>query len=203
MKVEARTAILSSLFLTSSVYVSGFSPVFSLAVFAISISVNPEVKILKKLSPFLLYFFLSSLLLSGIYAIKATLALLSILTAGLIVSTVNSAEFSKALNYFGVPESWAFQVSLALRMFKILENDVARCFEASKLEYSGIRVYLNTLKAFSAVAVLRSVALAEALYCKGYAGKIPGELRKPGKKDLALLTISIILFIFSIFKFLF
>jgi len=61
-----------------------------------------------------------------------------------------------------------------------------------------VHIYLRALKSFSAVIVLRSVALAESLYCKGYSGKLPGELRKPSFKDFLLLLFSAIVLITSL-----
>jgi len=197
--VEGRTALLSALLLTASVYVSGFSVPVSIAVLLISLIFCPKiVRSLLTLLPMLAFFTFSSCALSGLkQAVNMGFAMLAILTSGLMVASVSADEFSLSLCYFGLPEQWAFQIGLAIRMLGVLKEDVKRCLEASKLEHKGFFAYLKALKAFSAVVVLRSVALAESLYCKGYSGKIAGELRKPGLKDFLLLLVSSIIFVLS------
>ena len=201
--VEGRTALLSALLLTASVYVSGFSVPVSIAAFLISLIFCPEiVRSLLTLLPMLAFFTISSCVLSGLkQALNMGFAMFAVLTSGLIVASVPVDEFSLSLSYFGLPERWAFQIGLAIRMLGVLKEDMKRCLEASRLESRGFFAYLKALKAFSAVVVLRSVALAESLYCKGYSGKIAGELRKPGLKDFLLLLISSSVFVCSFFHF--
>ncbi len=204
MKIEGRTAIVSSLLLTTSIYISGFSIYISTLVLILVFLFFPKIILnIKKFIPFLMFFFLSSFILSSLYySIKITLSIFAILMSGLIVTNLSTSEFSKALTYFKIPESWALSVSLALRMLRVLETDICRCFEAAKLDSkSKFETYFKVLKAFTAIAVLRSVSLAEALYCKGYSGKVLGELRKPSLKDVVFLLLSIFVLILSLLLF--
>ncbi|RUM34908.1 MAG: hypothetical protein DSY33_00990 [Archaeoglobus sp.] len=198
--VEGRIAIFSALLLTASIYISGFSLLVSALSIIISLVFCPRIiRSIILLSPMLIFFVFSSYILGGIkHSLNMSVAMLAILSSGLLVSSVPVTEFSLSLKYFGFPESWAFRIGLAIRMFEVFKEDVRRCFEASKLECRGVHIYLRALKSFSAVIVLRSVALAESLYCKGYSGKLPGELRKPNFKDFLLLLFSAIVLITSL-----
>ncbi len=190
---EGRTALLSAVLATLSIYVSGFSPVVSVTVMAITLRLK-NLRSLRYFTPFIALFFFSAFLLGGLkHALIMTLAVLAMLLSGLLVTSVPSTEFGKSLAYFGFPEAWAFQIALAIRMFSVLKNDARRCVEATGS-------YFKALKAFASIAVLRSVALAETLYCRNYSGKIPGELKKPELTDYITLLLLLLVFAFSIIR---
>ncbi len=201
-RVEGRTTLLSAMLLTLSVYVSCFSPYIS--VLAILLCVLRNVRCLKALptfAPFLGFFALSSFFLGGLYhSLVMSLATLAMLVSGTLIAYIPSSEFALSLSWIGFPESWAIQIALALRMFRILWKDARRCFEAAKFES---RVpHFRAMKAFASVSVLRSVALAETLYCRNYSGRIPGELKKPEIPDLLFLGLSAFVLLLSVAEFL-
>ncbi len=196
--VEGRTTVLSVIFLTLSIYVSSFSPVTSAIVVLLCVLRKADcLNALPLFLPFIGFFAVSSFLLGGPYHSGVmTLTTIALLLSGILVSSLPPSEFALSLSWIGVPESWAFQVALALRVFYVLKEDARHCFEAAKFE--GKFPYLRAVKAFVSVSILRSVALAETLYCRSYSGKIPGVLKKPKVADYLFLVSSVLLLAFSI-----
>ena len=198
-KTEGRIAVISAILITTAIYISSFSPLVSILAILICIAKDAGcVRSIPLFAPFLGLFALSSCILAGPYrSAVVTLATLAMLVPGVMVSSLTPSEFALSLSWLGIPESWAFQVALALRVFRILMADAKRCLEAARFE--GRFPYFKAMKAFASVAVLRSVALAETLYCRNYSGKIPGRLRRPVLADYLFLFSAISLLILSVF----
>ena len=129
--IEARVALISVTLITVSIYISSFNIFISLlAVITALISCRSLQKILKGLaasSPFLIFFVVSSYILGGdiIYAVKVTLGLIALVSAGIgILYGMHPEDLTFALVYFCFPYRYAFLVSLSFRMFQIFLRDV-------------------------------------------------------------------------------
>lgn len=179
--------------LTSSIYLSGFSIPASLCSVAISafFSKGKVLRFILGFLPVLLLLFISSLI-SGF---NVLIAFVGILCSGALITSSKYSEIVGALIYFKFPEKFASYVGIPLALLPTVVNDL----ENVKFLYGGgARKYYSMLKAFVAAVIIRSLSLGETLYSKGFSEKAYYEIRKPKAIDLALLSLSSLLF-FSTF----
>ncbi len=199
---DARVVMVCTPALTLALYISSFRVEVSLLIMAIA-CMYAGLRALKAViiaSPFLAFFAASSLLLSdATHAATTTFGLASLVALGSVLAAIPPAELSCALVYFKVPYRFAFLVSLAVRMFRVYIRDLRQAMEAMKLSGErGVAIYAKLLKAMTSIAVLRSIAIAETLYSRGFSGKAECFCRRPSRFDYLVLLFSAIVLVYSL-----
>lgn len=212
--MEERTAILVSALLSLSVLIS-FTPAISLAAF-----IPPLIAVRKRVfysvvaaSPFLLLFFLATLLFSSLTAstphpsslsapqqaaIASILAVAALISAGTLLFTDNPSRMVAALMFFRIPFQAAFSIALAMRMLQMLMKDLENVSAILRMSETGLKYYKKLLLAITSVSVLRGIAVAETLYSRGFPGNFDYPLRKPERREIILLLYSFLLLVYSL-----
>ncbi len=190
--LEARCGLLSVILLSLSAY--SFRKDTAILIILLAFAFCPK-KILYGLifsTPVIAFFAITSYLLGGFSNLLTVVALLSI---GFLLYGIIPEEFGSALMYFKFPPSFSHTIALAVRMFHVLIVDFERIAEALK----GERMYhFKLLKALTAVALIRALTIAEALYAKGFDfDRKVIVCRKPKAKDYALLICSISILLYT------
>jgi len=202
-RVEARIALICAFILAIALYTSSFKPEISLLIIAIA-CLSSGLKALRAIAlstPFLVFFAASSYLLRGniIHSATMTLGFASLVAIGSVIASIPPAELSCALIYFRVPYRFAFFISLAVRMFRVYIRDLKQAGEAMKLSgEKGFALYAKLLRAMASIAVLRSVAIAETLYSRGFSGKAECFNRELSRFDCLVLLLSAFVFVYSV-----
>ena len=193
--LEGRCVLLSSLFLSSSIYISGFNVLISLCSIAISaaFSKGKVLRFIFGFLPVIILLFISSLI-SGF---NVLIAFIGILCSGALITSSKYPEIAGALIYFRFPEKFVSYVGISLALLPTVINDL----ENVKFLYGrSVKEYYSMLKAFVAAVIIRSLSLGETLYSKGFTEKIYYEVRKPNAIDLALLSLSSLLFLSTVLQ---
>ena len=203
-RVEARIALVCAFILAIALYASSFKPEISLLIIAIA-CLSSGLKALRAIAlsiPFLIFFAASSYLLSdAIHSAIMTLGFASLVALGSVIASIPPAELSCALVYFRVPYRFAFLISLAVRMFHIYVRDLRQAGEAMKLSgEKGLALYAKLLKAMASIAVLRSVAIAETLYSRGFSSKAECFNRGLSRFDCLVLLLSAFVLVYSVYR---
>ena len=207
--LDARIALISATIVALAIYLSNFNVLISIfAVFISLIACESPQKILKGLTasiPFILFFSISSYLLSGdlTYVTKTTFGVIALISVGVgILYGTPPEEVVNALVFFKVPYRYAFLIALAFRMFQIYIVDLIHVVEALKMSgEKGLSYYKKLMKTFASIAVLRSLAISEALYSKGFGlENVKSYSRKISKSDVVLLILSSFLLILAIIE---
>ncbi|WP_048085442.1 energy-coupling factor transporter transmembrane component T [Archaeoglobus veneficus] len=199
---DARIAIACTLALTLALYISSFRIEVSLLIIAIA-CMYAGLRALRAVivaSPFLAFFALSSFLLRGdaTHAATTTFGFASLVALGSVLAAIPPAELSCALVYFRVPYRFAFLISLAVRMFRVYVRDLKQAMEAMKLSGERkITIYAKLLKTMASIAVLRSVAIAETLYSRGFSGKAECFSRRLSRSDCLVLLFAIVVLTYA------
>ncbi len=193
--LEGRCALLSALFLSISVHLSGFSPFISSAVILISslASRGRNLRLVAGFFPFFALIILSGLFFSFEYSLISALAFAAIISSGAIIFSSRVSEIAGALIYFRVPERSVSLIQLGLSIMPVLVRDLQEIMFV--MDESGLRKYEKVLKAFISTAVLRALSLSESLYSKNYSGRSVFQVRYAEKKDIMLLSVSFLLFL--------
>ena len=202
-RVEARIALVCAFILAIALYASSFRVEISLLIIAIA-CLSSGLKALRAIAlsmPFLIFFAASSYLLRGdvIHSATTTLGFASLVALGSVIASVPPAELSCALVYFRVPYRFAFLISLAVRMFHMYVRDLRQAGEAMKLSgEKGFALYAKLLRAMASIAVLRSVAIAETLYSRGFSGRADCFNRELSRFDCLVLLLSAFVLVYSV-----
>ncbi|MBE8540500.1 hypothetical protein [Geoglobus acetivorans] len=198
--LEGRTALTSSVMLSISIYLSGFSLYVSFAVIAVSalFSGARNLRLVLSFSPFIALILLSGLFFNMGYAVRSSLAFAGILSTGAIVYSSRISEVAGALLWLRIPQKYVSLIQLALASLPLLAKDLAEIFWA--VDDSGFAKYSKVMKAFVSTSVLRSISLSEALYSKNFAYNPVGELRKPTGKDSVLTAVSLLLLLSTVLQ---
>lgn len=196
VEFEARTCLISSFLLTFTLYT--FRIDVALVVIALALAINHKRTIycLMLSLPFLGFFCIVAFLLGGLGKIPTVLALICV---GSFLLGVQPEKFGYALMYFRIPPKFAHSVSLAIRMFHILIEDMRRIMELLRLEELGkLEFITRLLKSLSAIAVVRALSIAEVLYSRGFDFDSRIVMCDPPKaKDYVLLLSSISILLYT------
>jgi len=199
--LDSRVSIISTILLTTSIYLSNFHVVVSILIliFITAFSKNAIFGILASI-PFLILFSISITFFGGNLLVVLAIAALISIGSGILYGT-NIEELRKALIYFKVPKKVAFILSLAFRMFYIYIKDLRNISEILALnEVSRISYYKKMMKTFVSIAILRSIAIAEAIYSKDLKFDANFDMKfKMKRKDTILLIFSLSTLAISIF----
>ncbi|WP_048090614.1 hypothetical protein [Geoglobus acetivorans] len=198
--LEGRTALMSSIMLSASIYLSGFDIYVSFAVIAVSslFSGGRNFRLILSFYPFMALILFSGVFFDMGYAVRSSLAFAGILSTGAMVYSSRISEVTGALLWMRVPEKYVSLMQLALASLPLLAKDLAEIFWA--VDDSGFAKYRKVLKAFVSTSVLRSISLSEALYSKNFAYIPAGVLRKPTMKDVALTAVSLLLLLSTVLR---
>ncbi len=190
--LEPRLGLISALILCASAY--SFRIDVAFAVISVSIAFSPRrvFACLVASLPFIAFFAVVSLLLGGLEKLATVVALVC---AGSLLCGVQPEKFGYALMSFGIPPRIANSIVVAMRMFQLAVRDIRMTSEALSFERGS---YLKLLRAFTAVLVLRSIAISEVLYSRGFDFDRRITLcERPKAKDWALLSLSILVAIYT------
>ncbi len=190
---EGRTCLLSAILLSGSVYISSMNWLTSsvIVVFSIIATRGRALKFLAGLLPFYVLFGIS-IVFTGIHGVKALLAFLALISAGSMVYSTNINEIAGALLFFRIPKKVVSVLTLAISMLPMLLEDFQNVRE---LYQGGVSKYYRLLKAFVSTAILRAISLSESLYSKNFTYRAFGTIRRPDKKDVAIVTASAVIFV--------
>ncbi len=199
--IDARIAITSVVLITLAIYISNFNPIVSISAIGIAILACRNFKKilngLKASIPFIAFFSISSYFLSGdlIYIARISLGITALVLIGIgMLYGILPEEITKALVFFRIPYRYAFLISLAFRMFQIYVRDLIHVIEALKLSgESGLMYYKKLLKTFVSIAVLRSIAISETLYSRGFGFcDVQIEMNRVKRFDCVILILSVV-----------
>ncbi|MET1124267.1 MAG: hypothetical protein ABWW66_03250 [Archaeoglobaceae archaeon] len=185
--VEGRVALASSLILCLSSYFGEDSALLALIVSSIFTNFE-SLKLLRTLSPLFVFFAISALAYPQ--SLKLALTFAAIISAGSLVLFARTSQLASALLLLRVPEKAVSAVCVAVSFFHLLLWDYGNIRE---VQTSRVKI----LKVSAALAVLRSVGLAEALYSKCYSYKVVAMPGKVTAKDTLLLLASATIFLYS------
>lgn len=125
-KIEGRTAIISAMFLSTSVYLSKMNPVISLTIFFLStiFTRGLSIKILRSLLFIGILILLSGLFFDPKYALKAFFAFIAIVSSGSLIYSSSLNEIFGALIFFKIPEKFVAIISIPLSLLPTALNDL-------------------------------------------------------------------------------
>ncbi len=190
---EGRSCLLSAVLLSASVYASSMDWLTSsvIVLFSSIATRGRALKILTGLLPLYVLFGIS-ILFTGIYGVKTLLAFLALMSAGSMVYSTNINEIAGALLFFRIPKKVVSVLTLAVSMLPMLLEDFQNVVEVHR---DGAFKHYRLLKAFVSTAILRAISLSESLYSKNFTYRAFGTIRRPDKKDIAIVAISATIFI--------
>lgn len=165
--LDGRMAIISSLLLSLSIYISAFNPLIStlILIFIVFFARNSVYGLIAS-TPFLILFLISIIFFGGDLSVILAIAALISIGSGILYS-VDVEDFRKALMYFKIPGRFAFMLSLAFRMFQIYVIDLKNISEVLFLtKTSKFSYYKKLMKTFVSIIVLRSISFSETLYSR-------------------------------------
>lgn len=192
---EGRCCILSAILLSLSVYVSSTPEIVVLVIVASTIITSGRsLKVLKAFLPFYMFFAISAVFF-GFQVLQNLAAFMAIISAGSIIYSSDLGEISGALLYFRLPQKFVSIVSLAISILPLILSDFENIKEIHTSK--GISGYYKLLRIFTSTTILRAINISESLYSKGFDFRAFGELRKPDLKDIAMLTFSVSVIIYS------
>ncbi|WP_202320498.1 hypothetical protein [Archaeoglobus neptunius] len=194
---EGRICLISAIILSMSVYISSMAPETSIFTIVLSsiYTKGRSFRLLKAFIPFLILFALSSVLF-GYHVLLSFLAFIALISAGSLIYAANLSEIGGALLYFKFPKKFVSIIYLAVSMIPLLVSDFRNVWEIH--EQRGFFGYYRLLKAFISTAILRAISISESLYSKGFNYAASGVTRKPGRSDLTLLALSVLILLHSV-----
>jgi len=119
--------------------------------------------------PFLIFFSLSSLILTSDLSnmLKASLFLLTIIILGSLMLNLRMRNLIACLSSLRLPKKITIALLLAIRMLNIYSRDLANLIEIHAVnETRRIEFYRRVVKAGMSVIILRAISLAENLYLR-------------------------------------
>ncbi len=194
--LEPRIAIVSMIIICISLYSFRIDVAIIAFIIALIFSRGRILFGIFTLLPLISLFVLFSAVFGGIKKIPAMISLFSI---GFLIIGIHPEEIAYALMYFRFPPSFCYYVCISMRLLRVIARDLEYVSDCMRLEgIRGFRYYLKILKALATISVLRSISIAESMYSRGIdLGRRIVIVKNPGAKDLALLTSSILLLLWS------
>jgi len=125
-RIEGRTAIVSAMFLSTSVYLSKMNPMITLTIFFLStvFTQGLSIKILRSLLFIGILILLSGLFFNPKYALKAFFAFIAIISSGSLIYSSSLNEIFGALIFFKIPERFVAIISIPLSLLPTALNDL-------------------------------------------------------------------------------